>query len=177
MFGYLARLFCLPFFAVMLFAFASCAPGSSLRLASTDLPLDDGRRYRLLLYGGMDFNDFEIMAVMDREDDRFLLVSHAGEHRLRTLEGLTMAEAREEARRFLGRNNYFHDLEPRVIIGPDGQPLGYEIRGSYSPSAGRRGDDLDSTYLLGPDNTVIFYIYYPPEVGRDAESSPILSDH
>lgn len=163
--------------AAMFFAINACVSGVPLRLAATDLPLDDGRRYRLLLYGGMDANDFEILAIMDREDDHVLLRSHAGEHRLEVLEGLSMTEARSEARRFLGRNNYFHGLEPRMIFGPDGQPLGYEIRGSYSSSAGRKGDYLDTTYLPGPDNSVIFYVYYPPEIGRDAGTSSARSGH
>lgn len=159
-------------FAATFFLIIACAPGVSLRLTATDLPLDDSRRYRLLLYGGMDSNDFEILAIMDPEDDGFLLRSHAGEHRLTVLEGLSLTMARSEARRFLSRNNYFHDLETRAIIGPEGQALGYEIRGSYSSSAGRKGDYLDTTYLAGPDSSVIFYVYYPPEIGRDADISP-----
>jgi len=161
--------------ACLLFAAVACATGSALRVVPTALASEDGRRYRLFLYGGMDSHDFESVAILDREDDRFLIVSQSGPIKVNLLEGLTITEAQAEARRFLGRNNYFKDMETRAIMGPDGQMIGYEIRSLYSPSVGRMGDDLDTTYLFGPDDTVIFYVYYPPEVGSGADDFPGLT--
>ncbi|MFA7383290.1 MAG: hypothetical protein WC001_07555 [Desulfurivibrionaceae bacterium] len=163
--------------ACLLFAAAACATGSGLRVVSTSLPPEDGRRYRLFLYGGIDSNDFESVAILDREDDRFMFVSQSGAIKVDLRQGLTISEAQAEARHFLGRNNYFFDMEPKAIIGPDGQVAGYEIRGLYSPSVGRRADDLDTTYLFGPDDTVTFYVYYPPEVGSGADNFPGLKSH
>lgn len=158
----------------LLFLAVACASGSALHLVSTLLPPEDGRHYRLFLYGGLDSNDFESVAILDQEDDRFLVVSYSGTIKVNLLEGLTITEAQAEARRFLGRNNYFNGMESRAIIGPDGQVIGYEIRSRYSPPVGRRADDLDTTYLFGPDNTVIFYIYYPPDIGSGADDFPGL---
>lgn len=166
-----------PVVAALLFAAVACATGTALRLVATVLPPEDGRRYRLFLYGGLDSNDFESVAILDREDDRLLLVSHSGPVKVNLREGLTITEAQTEARRFLGRNNYFSGMEPRAITGPDGRVIGYEIRSRYSPSVGRLADDLETTYLPGPDDTVIFYVYYPPEVGRGAEDFPGLTLH
>ena len=160
--------------ACLLFAVAACATGSGLRVVSTALPPEDGRRYRLFLYGGIDSNDFESVAILDRKDDRFLFVSHSGAIKVNLREDLTITEAQAEARQFLGRNNYFFGMEPRAITGPDGQVIGYEIRGRYSPSVGRLADDLDTTYLFGPDDTVTFYVYYPPEVGSGGDDFPGL---
>lgn len=174
---HLPRLVRWPALACLLFAAVACATGTALRVVSTPLPPEDGRRYRLFLYGGLDSNDFETVAVLDREDDRFLIVSHSGALKVNLLEGLTITEARAEARRFLGRNNYFYAMDPRAITGPDGQVVGYEIRSRYSPSVGRKGDDLDTTYLFGPDNTVVFYVYYPPEVDNGADNFPGLMQH
>lgn len=161
-----------PAIACLLFAVTACATGSGLRVVSTALPPEDGRRYRLFLYGGIDFNDFESVAILDREDDRFLFVSHSGAIRVNLREGLTITEAQAEARHFLGRSNYFSDTEPKAILGPNGQVIGYEIRARYSPTAGRLGDDLDTTYLFGPDDTVTFYVYYPPEVDGGIDDVP-----
>jgi hypothetical protein len=173
----LLRLVRWPAVVCLLFAAVACATGTALRLVSTPLPPEDGRRYRLFLYGGMDFNDFETVAILDREDDRLLLVSQSGALKVRLLEGLTITAAQAEARNFLRRNNYFLDIDPRAITGPDGQVIGYEIRSRYSHTVGRLADDLDTTYLFGPDNTVIFYVYYPPEVGSGADDFPGLMLH
>lgn len=162
---------------ICLFLFALCAcsvTSSALRLVPAEPPLTSDQRYRLLLYGGLDSNDFEAVAVLDRLDDRFLLISHTKTINVRLLEEVTIAEALAETKVFLGRNNYFAGMETKAIIGPDGLEIGYEIRARHSPLAGRMGDDLDTTYLPGPDDTVIFYVYYPPQSNGGPDDPIIL---
>lgn len=145
----------------------ACGPGlgPSLRLHPASLPeKDPGITYRLLMYGGMDPNDFETVAILDREDDPWRMVSYTGEIRVKTQEGLTLAEAVTAARQFLSRHNAFQGLEIRELRMADGHTPGYEIKTDYSPTAGRWGDLLDTTYLPGPEQTIIFYVFWPPGI-------------
>ena len=171
------RLVLRPVVACLLFTLPGCATGAALRLVPGTLPVEDGRRYRLFLYGGLDPNDFETVAVLDRQDDRFLIVSHTGTINVRLLEGLTITEAQAEANRFLGRNNFARGMETKAISGPDSQVIGYEIRSHYPLSVGHKADDLDTSYLFKPDNRVVFYVYYPPEIGGGANDFPGLTRH
>lgn len=166
---------CTAAVCLLLFALSACST-AALRLIPGEPPLTNGQRYRLLLYGGLDSNDFETVAVLDRQDDRFLIVSHTGTINVRVREGVTVTEALAEAKVFLGRNNYFAGMETRAIIGPEGREIGYEIRTSYSSAAGRLGDYLDTTYLPGPDETVILYVYYPLQSTGGPDNPLILRD-
>lgn len=113
------------------------------------------------------------MAILDREDDPYRIVSHTGEIRVKSKEGLQLAEALAEARQFLGRHNEFRGLEIRELRLADGHLPGYEIRTDYSPTAGRLGELLDTTYLPGPEQTIIFYVYWPPGID---DSGPPTDD-
>ncbi|MDA8165376.1 MAG: hypothetical protein M0017_10155 [Desulfobacteraceae bacterium] len=143
--------------AIWLLAIAGCIPGPSLRLART-APPENGGLYSLILYGGVGHDDFETLAVMDREGDPYRIVSWTGDIGVEEREHLTAAEAFREAKAFLGNQNTFRSVETLAITGPDGQVIGYELRPLFW-LAGAGGEAIDTSYVLGKNDVVTFYVF------------------
>jgi hypothetical protein len=150
---------CFLLAVLLLLTNAACMSGGrSLRLEPAAPPKGE-MPYRLILYGGIGPDDFETMAVLDREDDRYRIVSYTGDIAVKVREGLPAAQALNQATGFLKRQNTFRDAEIMAITGPEGHVLGYEIRPLYRLLGDARGDAIDTSYVLGPEDTVTFYVF------------------
>lgn len=156
---------------LLVFTLLACVSGRILTTNRGDLPQDMKGTYTLILYGGQNVNDLELLAILDREDDSFRLEPFGGELNASTKQGMTLADAFDEAKRFVGQHTAFLTYETRIINGPGDGILGYEVRPIFLPTATGMSDPLDSTYLLLPDNTVNVYV----DVDRGFRS-PLFND-
>lgn len=143
---------------VLLFSLLACVSGQILTTNRANIPQDGSETYTLILYGGQNTNDLELLAVLDREDDSYSMEPFGGELNADIKQGMTLANAYEEAKRFVGQHTAFLTYETRIINGPGDGILGYEVRPIFLATATGNSDPLDSTYLLLPDNIVKVYV-------------------
>jgi len=154
--------------ASLLLTLTACASGT---LLPTDYlhshQIDDKGTFDLILYGGRNVHDLKTVAILDRDGDPYTIVPFGAEYFSRRLDNLPLPEAFSKGEQFIANSLYYSTTEIKVIKGPDGSIIGYELRPLYmSLYVGGTGDVLSTAYLLKKDNTVVAYITRSRQVHR-----------
>ncbi len=134
----------------------SCSPGISLRTQDVR-DAEVAGTYTTIFYGCTYFDDFETVAFLDRDGDRYTMEPYAPDFRYRVKKGMVAQEAFAHAEGFLNCSTAFAGYRLRGIIAPGGETIGYEMRPVYNPIVYGAGDMISVDYWLR-GNTVVIQI-------------------
>ena len=137
---------------------SGCVAGKPL---STQMLKDAGldkTAYNVILYGMETPYDVETVAVLDKTDDAFQIIS-ASQLNYSVYENLSTEDAMQLATSFLKRSVIYKAQEQRAILSPEGQIIGYEIRPIFNSSQ-VNNNYYYSSYSLQPDGTVQFQVFW-----------------
>lgn len=144
---------------ILFLAATSCGTGNLLPTSRTMEGRAVEGTFTVILYGGQNANDFETVAILDRQGDVYQFETFGGRYSATVFEGMNTKEALDKAKRFVGQHTAFRAAETRVIKGPAGALLGYEIRPIFSSTVAGGRELLDTRYVLQPDNIIMVYVY------------------
>lgn len=112
--------------------------------------------FTLILYGGNLSDDFETIAILDREDDRYTFEPFAPEFKYRIKRNVPAKEAITEAESFIRSHSSFHRSAVSGIVDEHGVTLGYEFKPLYLPISVGAEDVLDLNYRMKGDKVIIY---------------------
>ncbi|MBI5142889.1 MAG: hypothetical protein HZA20_11980 [Nitrospirae bacterium] len=138
---------------------ASCATGVRLYPKSPDSNSVAEGVYDVILYGMDGPNDVETVAILDRTDDSYRLVSKFGSEHYKVYYGLKADQAVEKASNFLKGLTIVTAMERRMITGPNGERIGYEIRPIFDSST-VINSYFGCSYNLQPNSDVVFSVMW-----------------
>lgn len=104
-------------------------------------------QFRLILYGYSHSNDFETIAILDKEGDRYTIEPYARESDYKLKKGIPAEEALNEAKRFVSQPTSFYRAQLSRILNDKGDIIDYEVRPLYQPFVFGTNDLLDVGYI------------------------------
>ncbi len=129
-------------------------------------PQDISGSFTLIKYGGRYADDFETVALLDKEGDGYTLIPFAPDFDFKIKEGLSGEEAFEESRKFVSFHPAFWRLQIRKIISIKGETIGYEIKPLYLPFYFGFSDIIDIYYWLKKEGEIKVMIKLLPAIER-----------
>jgi len=148
----------------------SCAMiGSGLiTLPARDQDVGDGP-FTAILYSTSEHDFLQTAAFLDLEGDGYALLPFGASFNYSLVNGLAGEEAVRQAREFIASRVVANKIELRAIKGPDGNPVGYELRPLQLPVTYGESDVLDISYFLQQDGRVTIYVRLKDRIERRLE--------
>jgi hypothetical protein len=150
-----SRFFLLPFllFTASVACF-SCAIGTRLNTGWAR-GADVTGAYTLILYGCNFFDDFETVAILDKEGDQYTFEPFAPTFKYRVERDVSSKKALEKAEKFVHCHTAVQRSQLSRIVDVLGNTIGYEVRPLYAPFAFGFEDVLDIGYWLKDSRVIV----------------------
>gem|GEM_PF-1724764 len=150
--------------AFLLFILGSCGGVNYLKTAPVEDPAKITGRFTLILYGPSYYGDLENVAILDIEEDGYVIVPALQVFEYE--EGLDASEAIREAERFVSSQSAVYTTKMKKIIDKNGNTIGYELRPVYLMADFSDGDILRVDYVLRKAGIVSVEVGIPFELQR-----------
>jgi hypothetical protein len=146
---------------------ASCAiTGKGLMTRPVrDADVGDGP-FAAILYSTSEHEFLETAVFLDLEGDAYELQPFGASFNYSLVNGLAGAEADRQAREFITARVMSNKIELRAIIGPEGTPVGYELRALQLPVTYGESDVLDISYIPRQDGRITIYVRLKDRIER-----------
>ncbi len=146
--------FLLALFLVAILGVNACVPHQGLRLEQA--PADGlSGSFSLILFGCRYLDDPETVAILDREDDGYMIEPFSPEFNYRVEKGLSAEKALEQARRFINCHTSVNGARLSSIVDDKGVIFGYELRPLYFPLTYGVDDILLTDYWMRGDRIIV----------------------
>ncbi|MCL5022112.1 MAG: hypothetical protein M1497_01860 [Nitrospirae bacterium] len=143
-------------FAVLGFS-AEGFPAGKASLETKDVTASEIKgTFSVIFFGGRYYDDFETIAFLDLEADRYTFEPYAPDFDFKIEKGLPAKEALAIAEEFVSQNSDFWRPLLSRILDYQGKTVGYEVRPLYMPLTFGTSDVLDVSYALKGDKVVIY---------------------
>ncbi len=150
---------------VSMFLLFACAAGPVLTVQSAR-GIEE-QRYDVILFGGRYSEDLRSMAIFVIRGGPYRILPYAPKFDYKIVKDLSAPQALATATRFLaGINPNYIGTTKNLILGPDGRPIGYEIRPLYQPFVYGFSDVLETSYRVWGKGVVRAWIDVAPAVNR-----------
>jgi hypothetical protein len=128
---------------------SSCAGGRHLRAEPVSDSKEISGTFDLILYGGRYLDDLETVAILDREDDGYVMKPFSAEFNFKTHKSLSAKDAIDEAHHHVSFHPSFAGMWLRRVLDERGtKVIGYELRPLYDPFSYGEYNVLEVDYWL-----------------------------
>ena len=125
--------------------------------------------FTVILYSVSEHNFLQTAAFLDLEGDAYELQPFGASFNYSRIKGLSGAEAVRRAREFIASRVVCNKIGLRAIKGPEGTPVGYELRPLLLPITYGESDVLDISYFPRQDGKIIVYVQLKDRIEREFE--------
>jgi hypothetical protein len=153
------------FIAIAAAVLAGCATGGQHLKTEESSPSGLSGTYTLILHGGRYAADMQNVAILDKEGDPYAFEVYAPAFDYKMRRGVPAEQAAEESEKFVRFHYAARNSQWKVIRGPEGGVIGYEVRPLYEPLETGYPDILEITYVIN-EKKVIARVSFKPEIER-----------
>lgn len=151
---------------ILLLVLSSCIGGQYLMTQGIDATAGISGTFRLILFGGAYQDDWETVAILDREGDNYEIIPFSREYRYSVSEGQAAETAFARAEHFARSQTDSIGVFYRKIMDVEGATIGYEVRPLYNIVAFGMPDIIEVDYYLQEDGSVRVVVRLKEEVER-----------